>query len=1599
MADHFFGQKRPSEDYSQCFRVDSVLYERDAVGEALAVEIGVLDKGISFELGKAQRSVAYEQRAYFVEDVDDFAGGFAPIGILVGYGHYVGCSEPAFDMEAFPPQYVEHQLPLIVLSGLGERSDGSRSEPLLPRQESGTKISTSSAECDGDRAVQLLDILLKHDGRAQAWNATALPGPTTQLKYRMKAIGRTYMLPPRKAAPLPQSPSIEAFANPQANQHHRSTELHSPMSPLSPGSPIYPDGVFTPLWFAKHQQQVPALFLAFFKIAAGDDTSTNEQIQIDINAIRTALSRSGFKTRFAAVLMSDTSILHSPELEERLSAIRRATSLDPKSGLFFMPPMSSQAEMSTFVHSMFATLQPLVVEHYRDLTKHARRKKGRGGPAASVAPSIEGSPRSLSTPGWNVRYEIKQGVFAEFRQEMDVAERHYTAAVDELFGSEGVFEATASWSPRWDEARLLCDSIALRVVRCQLWSGMTTGAVVSWVNYQARMKDLIDRRGKGSQTYGWDAWESRWSEIMAQLIQRAALPDLQSSAKNDVDASTEAATTRLFAQSEKNLDTVERLPPFHLLHHPGYWYRMSFRSEKTRRGKALTIPEEDRSPPGQSPASAVVKRTKQYDTYLVPQAHEEFAHDHMSRLSELAIAANQQFYARDQIRSGERLTYDLAVEMVSARKYEQAQELLLPLWETCTWRDNDWAQLFGPLLALLHVCALQTGNAATVAVTAWELLRIAPPDHPVQRGEIAQYVSHKCADTSVAVKLENRQRLAPITMSFTFTEKETYVGEAVECQVTLTSLMSSETSFLPLSRVELAISNGRKLVIRNCDVDDKDDQSTTFVDLSAAQEDGDGNLAATADLRLRSGRIRVYSLFLTFKDAGIVRLRQASVFVESEIFGLEHTFTDEDLVRWRAVYKLHGGQLMQTPLHHLDTTSVTVLPKPPKLQIVLHGLKKEYYTNEEIHFEAELINEEIEAVKAHATIAIAAKQEDIATVWWTKASTDLPSELTIDSLLASGCQKASFAVQTSSTPSSFTVEIEVDYALEPEPDTCLTKSLSLEISTIVPFTTSFTFGPLLHIEHWPSYFKAKPSPSIGNAEGIPQRWRLGCTVSSAALNALVIRGMSIVADNVGGDAACEFDETDDQDTQSLPPAASTRRDFQFITRKLSLDDRRPTTADLSLQLAWSREADGNQFITRATVPHLSLPTSEPRVLCTVLEQTSSAADLVLQYHLENLSMHFLTFALTMEASDDYAFSGPKHRALSLAPLSRLRVEYELVLHDSVYTSSEEEGSWIWPQLQVIDSYYRKHLRVQAAGPRVVVDEKRGIGVLVEEIQKAPCMHVILKLKPCLSRMLPKAPKNGNRGIREIGRLQNEDHSQTWRPTSSQSSQFMEQLARDKVVESLLNADKRLATRKDDDDRLPLHWAASYNRLPIVELLTEQRNCEIDAQDGSGWTALMMASSLKDADALVDFLLAKGADTGVKTNNGQTALHFAASKSNLDTARKLIAHKASARVKDKRGQLPLHRAACVGNVPIIKLMLENNSPINATDIDGSSALHHAIAEGHGDAALVLLKAGADTDKQDARGCMAIDLAPDAKVRSYIIQAAEAEGIDLAVQKAS
>ncbi|KAK3725138.1 hypothetical protein LTR37_000649 [Vermiconidia calcicola] len=1236
-------------------------------------------------------------------------------------------------MEAYPDHYTEHNLPLVLLSGLGEQQNDTSPGAIIPRQESGTNIQIASPECSGERADSLRQQLLRLDGSNLPWNASLLPAPSGLLGYKMKAIGRAYTLPARKAAPAPQSPSTEGVPS------LVKTELHSPLSPLSPGSPLFPDGVFTPLWLAKHQDQVPALLLAFFSISVYDSQDHDEKLKTDINAVRAVLSRSGFKTRFAVVLLSDQSILQAPQLEERLSSIRRLTSLDSKTGLFFMPPMSSQGEIATFVHSLMTTLQPLCVEYYRELTKHARRKKTKGSPAPSVTLPIGGG-QSLSTPGWNVRYEVKQGVFAEFRQEMDVADRHYSASIHELFSSEGIFEATASWSPRWDEARLLCDCLALRVLKCQLWVSSTTGAVQSWVNYKARMKDLVDRRGKGSTTYGWDAWESRWSEIMAQLIQRADLPSLQKSVPIASGESIELAPQQIYALPEKTFATAERLPPFHSLHHPGYWHKLGIEGSRARRKKALAIPEDDQVPPEQSPASTVANRSRNYDSYLVPAPHQEFALSkgasnggHVGATMKLSRKAVEHFQERGQTRASELVQLELAQDLVDVGRHENAMQILTPILQRTSWRDEDWHDIFTELLLLLRHCAHRLAVPAVTVATTYELLSI----RSLQTSTILDL--NRCLedlnlvisdDTQpVSLTFRDKQRLCPVALSFAFAEKETHVGEALGCQLTVASCACQNSQPLTLSTITLAIGSTKTAEV----IDDPDpgDASPDSIDLTDVSEHSDGSFRAKADLTFNPGQSRAFTFHLTFREAETLQLGHASITINSAKFNIEHTFAGEALLRSDAILvRTSSGSLNKRFLPHPETDSVTVLPKPPKVKVHVHGLRQEYYTGELLRLSVELVNEETEAVDGNVSAKPEAGEEAALSLQWEEQdvvtetddfswpSPGTSASQTISQLESGSSQTMALLIKAPTDAAKTTIAIDADYALTTEKSTPLRKTLTLDLNFIMPLDATFNFGPLLYREAWPSYFDPKASNTEDQPGGILQLWRLSSTVRSLAAETILLHKITPVVDDVLGDSTANVLTTEPMEKQSLEPRQAERFSFELLTQKHSLDDRRPTTVDATLAITWSRDENSEHITTDIPIPRLTLPVMEPRVLCTLAEtQPTDGCDATIQYHIENPSTHFLTFAVTMEATEDFAFSGPKYRTLSLAPLSRHQVSYQIALQDldDSQASGKGEGHWIWPSLQVVDSYYQKTLRVHPGGAGVKADDQQNIGVFIKAV--------------------------------------------------------------------------------------------------------------------------------------------------------------------------------------------------------------------------------------------------------------------------------------------
>lgn len=252
-------------------------------------------------------------------------------------------------------------------------------------------------------------------------------------------------LPLRKV--LPNSPQ----ASPELSQSAR-----SPLSPYTPSSPLYPDGLIAPVWVRKHAELVPSLFVMFLRLyeppeVAQEDLSPEESKARDavqkenddglikeIGERRRRLGERGIK--LTVVLMASASTLgnlisgrphiadypwsDSSALDPRLSYIRRSSSLSSKASLFVLTPVPPE-QLPDFVQSLQDALLDSAMEYYSSHSKRIRRKRSRV-PASQLSVPTSGAGekgKTLAIQGWAVRYDWKAGWFAEVRGDLEAARR------------------------------------------------------------------------------------------------------------------------------------------------------------------------------------------------------------------------------------------------------------------------------------------------------------------------------------------------------------------------------------------------------------------------------------------------------------------------------------------------------------------------------------------------------------------------------------------------------------------------------------------------------------------------------------------------------------------------------------------------------------------------------------------------------------------------------------------------------------------------------------------------------------------------------------------------------------------------------------------------------------------------------------------------------------------------------------------------------------------------------------------------------------------------------------------------------------------------
>ncbi|XP_068632382.1 serine/threonine-protein phosphatase 6 regulatory ankyrin repeat subunit B isoform X2 [Battus philenor] len=179
-----------------------------------------------------------------------------------------------------------------------------------------------------------------------------------------------------------------------------------------------------------------------------------------------------------------------------------------------------------------------------------------------------------------------------------------------------------------------------------------------------------------------------------------------------------------------------------------------------------------------------------------------------------------------------------------------------------------------------------------------------------------------------------------------------------------------------------------------------------------------------------------------------------------------------------------------------------------------------------------------------------------------------------------------------------------------------------------------------------------------------------------------------------------------------------------------------------------------------------------------------------------------------------------------------------------------------------------------------------------------------------------------------------------------------------ILRALLTAaGKDIRLRVDGRGKIPLLLAVEAgNQSMVRELLSAQTAEQLKAATPAGDTALHLAARRRDVD-MARILVDYGASVDAVNGAGQTSLHIAAAEGDEPLVKYFYGVRANAAITDNEDRTPMHLAAENGHAAIIELLADKfKASIFERTKDGSTLMHIASLNGHADCAMMLFKKG-------------------------------------------
>ena len=575
-----------------------------------------------------------------------------------------------------------------------------------------------------------------------------------------------------------------------------------------------------------------------------------------------------------------------------------------------------------------------------------------------------------------------------------------------------------------------------------------------------------------------------------------------------------------------------------------------------------------------------------------------------------------------------------------------------------------------------------------------------------------------------------------VAVTFGFATSQRHVGEKLPSQMIISSRAHKLSAPIVLKHINLIFQGSLRSIRIECDSEripeySKDGGPMQLYDvplkppissddplsLSTTFGQSSQSLNGSSNLSFPPGVTKAFSFETMPREPGDIELLSATMYIEGDGFEFEVESNSSDHLHQYAMWMRSSKGFSKKAVNH-NSLATKILPRPPKIRIQVDNLRKSYFTDELVEFGVKITsNEEVEAnvvLQGH----LLGQSQDLPSLQWTlhdemrNGSEQVikderltqhqgkPSTISLGLLSPREIKSATMSFRGGSEAADYVLKFDVLYHLLTDPETLISNAFETEAVFERPFEASYAVLPRFHPSPWPSYFSADDDDGGESldtsfvaatvARGLRQNWSLTARIASVVTEAINIDDVSLQFLECVNETQCKISQPTgtSQDQIDSTPDNIKRWRFDLELQKPSLDDCRPAKLNFLLEIHWRRQGTQNApSVAHIAVPELVIPFGEPRVLASAHPPQGKSAFTCLQYTIENPSTYALTFNLSMETSDEFAFSGPKATSVQLVPLSRHTIRYHIF--------PLMRGTWITPLFRVVDPYFSKTLKVQA----------------------------------------------------------------------------------------------------------------------------------------------------------------------------------------------------------------------------------------------------------------------------------------------------------------